>query len=101
MPFGIEFFVEVELSNVVVSIYMNAEVHPFVINARKVAGAVATSVDSAVARSLGAVLTIVGFVEIDLHSPSAVCASKVVQYVEVTILALWDENVKFEVIDTC
>ena len=75
LPFGIDFFrltnhVEIELGNVVVGIDMDAEVHPFVVDARQVAGAVATSVHGAVTRSRGRGLTVVGLVHVDLHSPN-------------------------------
>ena len=108
LPFGIEFFrlanhVEVELSNIVVGINMDAEVHPFVVDARQVAGTVATSVHSALAGSLGRVLTIVGHVHVNLHSPNAVVAVvsiKMVQHIEVTIFALRDVGIELEVINT-
>ena len=105
LPFGIEFFglahhIEVKLGNVVVGINMDAEVHPFVVDARQVAGAVATGVNRAVARSLGRILTVIGFVHVNLHSPSAVAACEVVQHVEVTVLAFRNIGIEFEVIDT-
>ncbi len=104
LPFGIEFFrltnhIEVKLGNVVVGIDMDAEVHPFVVDARQVAGTIATSVHGAVTRSLGRVLTIVGHVHVNLHGPSAVATSKVVQHIEVTVLAFRNESVELEVIN--
>ena len=77
LPSGIQLFglanhIEIEFSNIVVGIDMHAEVHPLVIDARQIAGAIATSVYGAVVGSLGRVLTIIGHVHVNLHSPNAI-----------------------------
>ena len=108
LPSGIEFLglanhVEVELSDIVVGIHMNAEVHPLVIDARKVASAVAACMDSAVTCGRGRVLTVVGHVHVHLNSPDAVVAIdtvKVVQHVEIAVLALRDVGIEFKIINT-
>ena len=100
LPFGHQLFIEIELGHVIVGIDMHAEVHPFVVDARQVAGAIATGVNRAVARGLGRVLPIVGHVQIDLHGPSAVGTSKVVQHIKVTVLAFGNVGIEFEVVDT-
>ena len=108
LPFGIEFLfltnhIEIKLGNIVVSIDMDAEVHPLVVNARQVAGAIATSVHGAVARSSGRILTIIGQVHVNLHGPrgtSTAIYHKVVQHVEVTVLAFRNIGIEFEVVNT-
>ena len=55
------------------------------------------------ARSLGRVLTVVGLVHIDLHSPNAVVtvvSIEMVQHVEVTILTFRNVGLELKVVNT-
>ena len=54
--------------------------------------------DCTMARSGSGVLSVVGQVEIALHSPSAIAASEVVQDVEIAVLALRNKDVEFKVV---
>ena len=77
--------------------------HPSIIDAGHIGGAIATGVDGTVARSVGRTLTVVSHVEVALHGPNtvvAVAAIKMVQDVEVAVLALGNENVELEVVVT-
>ena len=84
--------------DVCVGVHIQAEVHPCVVNTRHVGSAVTSSMDGAVARCMGRVWAIVGHVEVTLHGPSAIATCKVVQDVEIAVLAFRDEDVKIKVV---